>query len=56
MRGVSVDGHVRHYRTVVLLDRARVCGGHVLFTRLRLRFTKPPGGGQPVGSFTLCHV
>jgi hypothetical protein len=28
----------------------------VLFTRLRLRFTKRAGGGQPMGSFTLCHV
>jgi hypothetical protein len=51
-----VDGHVRHVRAVVLLDRPRACGGQVLFTRLRLRFTKRAGGGQPMGSFTLCHV
>jgi hypothetical protein len=49
-----VDGHVHHYRAVVLLDRPRACGGRVQFTRLRLRFTKRPGAGQPVGVITLC--
>jgi len=49
-----VDGHVHNYRAVVLLDRPRACSGWVLFTRLRLVFTRRPGGGQPVGSLTLC--
>jgi hypothetical protein len=49
-----VAGHVRHYRAVVLLDRARACGDRVQFTRLRLRFANRPGGGQPMGSITLC--
>jgi hypothetical protein len=49
-----VDGHVHDYRAVVLLDRPRACSGRVLFTRLRLVFTRRPGGGQPVGSLSLC--
>jgi hypothetical protein len=49
-----VDGHVHDYRAVVVLDRPRACSGRVLFTRLRLVFTRRPGGGQPVGSLTLC--
>ncbi|HEX5925508.1 MAG TPA: hypothetical protein VFY45_16870 [Baekduia sp.] len=48
-----VDGHVHHYRAVLLLDRPRACGGRLRFTRLRLVHTKRPGGG-PMGAITLC--
>ena len=50
-----VDGHVHTYRAVLLFDRARRCGGRLLFTRMRLVFAERPARGQPMASVVLCH-
>jgi hypothetical protein len=49
------DGHVRHYRGVVLLDRPRGCGGQALFTRLRLVLANRAGSSRPMGTIVMCH-
>jgi hypothetical protein len=49
-----VDGHLHHTRGVVLLDRARACGGRVLFTRLRLVLANRSGTSQAQGVIVLC--
>jgi hypothetical protein len=51
-----VDGHVHHHRAVLLADRPRVCGGRLLFTRVRLFFTARPAGGQPMGLIVTCRA
>jgi hypothetical protein len=51
-----VDGHVHHYRALLLLDRPRACGGRLMFTRGRLVFTTRHAAGQSVGLITLCPV
>jgi hypothetical protein len=49
-----VDGHVHTYRAVLLLDRGRMCGGRLLFTRTRLFLGTRAGSAQPVGAMLLC--
>jgi hypothetical protein len=50
-----VDGHVHTYRAV-RFDRARMCGGRLIFTRMRLVFTEPPGRAQPMASTVMCQT
>jgi hypothetical protein len=51
-----VDGHVHTYRAVLRFDRARMCGGRLIFTRMRLVFTERPGRAQPMASTVMCQT